>query len=84
MAISRTDIDMQVEEMEQNVKDMDDVEINIIPFGSNEVVSDDIQENKSIQTFDVASSVHISKYTVDNASLLGCYGPSTFKMLPIL
>ena len=40
--------------MEKNIKDMDDVEINIILFGSNEVVSDDIQENKSIQTYDVA------------------------------
>jgi hypothetical protein len=54
MDISLTDIDKQVKEMEQNIKGIDDVEINIIPFGSNKVVSDDIQENKSIQTCDVA------------------------------
>jgi hypothetical protein len=52
--ISLTDVEKQVKEMEQNIKDMDDVEINIIPFGSNDVASDDIQENKSIQMYDVA------------------------------
>jgi hypothetical protein len=40
--------------MEQSIKDMDDVQIKIIPFRSNEVASDDIQENKSIQMYDVA------------------------------
>lgn len=52
--ISLTDIEKQVKEMKQNIKDMDDVEINIIPFGNNEVASDDIQENKSIQVYDMA------------------------------
>jgi len=54
MDISLTEIEKQVKEMEQNVKDMDDGEINIISFGNNEVASDDIQENKSIQMYDVA------------------------------
>lgn len=40
--------------MEQNIKDMNDVEFSIIPFGSNEFASDDIQENESIQMCDVA------------------------------
>ena len=52
--ISLTDIEKQVKDMEQNIKNMGNVEINIIPFGSNEVASDDIQENKSIQMYDVA------------------------------
>jgi hypothetical protein len=52
--ISLTGIEKQVKEMEQTMKDMDNAEIDIIPFGSNEVASDDIQENKSIQMYDVA------------------------------
>jgi len=52
--ISLTDIEKQVKEMEQNIKNMDDAEINIIPFGSNEVASVDIQENKLFQMYDVA------------------------------
>ena len=70
-----TDIEHQIKEMEQNIKDMDDVEFSIIPFGSNEVASDDIQENESIQMCDLAWSVavfHVSRYTVHNASVLGC------------
>ena len=59
MDISLTEIEKQVKEMEQNVKDMDDGEINIISFGNNEVASDDIQENKSIQMYDVAWSVEV-------------------------
>jgi hypothetical protein len=27
--------------------------------------------------YDVAWSVNVSQYTVDNASVLGCYAPST-------
>jgi len=52
--ISVTDIEKQVKEMEQSITDMDDVEISIIQFGSNEVASVDIQENKSFQMYDVA------------------------------
>jgi hypothetical protein len=52
--ISLTDIEKQVKEMEQNIKNMDDAEINIIPFGSNEVASVDIQENKLFQMYNVA------------------------------
>ena len=60
--ISLTDIEKQVKEMEQNIKNMDDAEINIIPFGSNEVASVDIQENKLFQMYDVAWSVEVFTY----------------------
>ena len=67
--ISVTDIEKQVKEMEQSITDMDDVEISIIQFGSNEVASVDIQENKSFQMYDVAWSVHVSKYRGADKSL---------------
>ena len=52
--ISLTDIEKQVKEIKENIKDMDGVEISIIPFGSNEVASVDVQENISFQKYDVA------------------------------
>jgi hypothetical protein len=43
---SFTNVEKQVKEMEQTIKDMADVLIHSIPFGSNEVASDDTQQNK--------------------------------------